>query len=103
MALEGLRPQTWQTTRPGMPFIGRGYRGIPWPMNRMPEPGDLHRGFFIAPGRCFPDESTRRRGNAGCRSGRICQPRVAAGVTNRQVSTATLGIAADCYAYATFD
>ena len=19
----------------------------------MPEPGDLHRGFFIAPGRCF--------------------------------------------------
>ena len=22
-------------------------------MGRMPEPGDLHGGFFIAPGRCF--------------------------------------------------
>jgi len=22
-------------------------------MDRMPEPGDLQRGFFIAPGRCF--------------------------------------------------
>jgi hypothetical protein len=85
-------------------------------MSEMPRPGDTITGFFVQQGRCFRMVYSDQLQATHC-----YQPPAWKGVwrdakgrshyveacrehaPNRQVSTATLGIAADCYAYATFD